>query len=576
MAQPLINPAVEIQNVQGGGFAGPELWSSSLNFDERECALTADHRVNTRSLVPAALLLTKAQTLLNERQGSVAFRDIRLLRPIAREDMNEVGLCIRLHRGSIQGEHNLEIASEAGICAQASVVVPRAGIGVLSTDSKGRSAEIEGRFSPLAEGWYEKLAISGNAFGESLQLIREILLDTAATPRVFKVRIAPSPEPVCVLDACFHAVLACDVGRSGCYVLHSIGALDFAPAWPVGQDNAVDCEVTCRPGPFGTGITADLYVTTNDGELAFEARGVSFIEIESADSRSAVAVAANFGAEPLKVAVDRLGRDLGVALSAAPYDQVCQSLLRAASAFDRQDFTELFLFLRLQAWWKARPLEKSPEYAAAVECGGTSRWLPNGLQILELNRYETDYLYREIFDEQVYWQAGGGELRPGDVVLDVGANIGLFSLNLLERCPGARIVAFEPSPLTAAILRANLQGRGEATIEQKGVGAERAQARFRHYAKSTVFSGYSTEPDADARTLRSIVTHALHEKGYGDVSDADLAALMSGRLNVTEFDTPVVSISDVIDEHGLAHVALLKIDAEKSEMAILRGIRDEH
>ena len=53
--------------------------------------------------------------------------------------------------------------------------------------------------------------------------------------------------------------------------------------------------------------------------------------------------------------------------------------------------------------------------------------LPNGLEIVHLNRYETDYLYQEIFEDQCYLRHGI-RLRDGATVVDIGANIGLFSL----------------------------------------------------------------------------------------------------------------------------------------------------
>ena len=71
--------------------------------------------------------------------------------------------------------------------------------------------------------------------------------------------------------------------------------------------------------------------------------------------------------------------------------------------------------------------------------------LPNGLEIAHLNSYETAYLYREIFEDQTYLRHGI-QLRDDAVVLDIGANIGLFSLFVTSRCSRASIYAFEPGP----------------------------------------------------------------------------------------------------------------------------------
>src|SRR5260221_14521456 len=65
-------------------------------------------------------------------------------------------------------------------------------------------------------------------------------------------------------------------------------------------------------------------------------------------------------------------------------------------------------------------------------------------------------------------------IRPGQTVLDLGANIGWFTL-LFARHVGAagRVIAFEPGPLSNALLTANVMINGYAdrvTVERKAVG----------------------------------------------------------------------------------------------------------
>ncbi|HEX8185323.1 MAG TPA: amino acid adenylation domain-containing protein, partial [Blastocatellia bacterium] len=68
--------------------------------------------------------------------------------------------------------------------------------------------------------------------------------------------------------------------------------------------------------------------------------------------------------------------------------------------------------------------------------------LPNGLVIIHHNKNETEFLYREIFEEQVYLKHGIS-LREGDCVFDVGANIGMFTLFASQLCKGGTVYAFE-------------------------------------------------------------------------------------------------------------------------------------
>jgi FkbM family methyltransferase len=69
--------------------------------------------------------------------------------------------------------------------------------------------------------------------------------------------------------------------------------------------------------------------------------------------------------------------------------------------------------------------------------------------------------YKDEFIRRTYSFAS--ELRE-PVVIDGGANIGMFSLATLRDHPGARITAFEPDPAVAALLRENLERNGARAV----------------------------------------------------------------------------------------------------------------
>ena len=84
-------------------------------------------------------------------------------------------------------------------------------------------------------------------------------------------------------------------------------------------------------------------------------------------------------------------------------------------------------------------------------------------------------------------------LRPGDVVWDIGANVGFFALLAARRvAPGGRVHAFEPLPDNLRWLRRHLELNPEleVVVHDKAVGAEVGSARFqtpraRRWASST-------------------------------------------------------------------------------------------
>ena len=61
-----------------------------------------------------------------------------------------------------------------------------------------------------------------------------------------------------------------------------------------------------------------------------------------------------------------------------------------------------------------------------------------GLRVAQQNKNETDYLYHEIFERRCYLQHGVS-IERGDWVVDVGANIGLFSLQAAQYGRGAGV-----------------------------------------------------------------------------------------------------------------------------------------
>ncbi len=69
--------------------------------------------------------------------------------------------------------------------------------------------------------------------------------------------------------------------------------------------------------------------------------------------------------------------------------------------------------------------------------------------------------------------------EPAGVVLDLGANIGLTSLWLARRYPVTRIIAVEPDPANAALVRENLSANGiNAEVVEAAVGPKDGIAGF--------------------------------------------------------------------------------------------------
>jgi FkbM family methyltransferase len=135
------------------------------------------------------------------------------------------------------------------------------------------------------------------------------------------------------------------------------------------------------------------------------------------------------------------------------------------------------------------------------------------------------------------WDEGVGRvlierLKPGDLFVDVGANVGYFSLLAASRA--ARVIAFEPNPRCHAALVENARLNGFDRIDARPIGLAEAAGQ--------AILGVAQEANSGAGTLRESpgqqVPIAL------DTLDAQL---------------------------GAERPALIKIDVEGAELRVIEG-----
>ncbi len=222
-----------------------------------------------------------------------------------------------------------------------------------------------------------------------------------------------------------------------------------------------------------------------------------------------------------------------------------------------------------------------PEWPESLEPATDLYDLPNGAAVAHLNGNETAHLYRQIFEDRIYLRHGI-TLGDGDCVFDVGANIGLFSLFVHQQCARPRIFAFEPSPETFARLERNV-GRYGLAVEafQCGLGSEETTAEFTFYPRASVMSGFFPDEGEERDLIRSFAmasARALEPSGSGGVATAvveQVEELIAERFDKEVFTTRLTTVSRVVREHGIDSIQLLKVDVEKSELAVFQGIAAE-
>ncbi len=134
---------------------------------------------------------------------------------------------------------------------------------------------------------------------------------------------------------------------------------------------------------------------------------------------------------------------------------------------------------------------------------------------------------------------------PVDLVVDVGANRGQFSLAVRHFHPGTKIVAFEPLASAASVYRKIFANDAFARLHQCAVGPARGTAVMQRSGKE------------DSSSLLPI--------------GASMAELFPGTKAVGTEEVSVAPLTEFLTEADLSGRNLLKIDVQGFELEVLKS-----
>ncbi|QMV14113.1 non-ribosomal peptide synthetase [Vibrio spartinae] len=204
--------------------------------------------------------------------------------------------------------------------------------------------------------------------------------------------------------------------------------------------------------------------------------------------------------------------------------------------------------------------------------------LPNGLAVVGFNPNETDFLYHEVFVNNAYFRHGI-RIDDGACVIDVGANIGLFGVAVSCLADRVKLYSLEPNPYLTEVLRTNLSLYApDADVQVLGAGEVAGRYPFTFYPHLSFLSGLYADPAQEKSLVRSYLErhHAAALEGLRENRESAIELLLERELTARQLEVEIQPLSQLIDQAGLSRIDLLKINAEKSEEAVLAGIRSEH
>lgn len=153
-----------------------------------------------------------------------------------------------------------------------------------------------------------------------------------------------------------------------------------------------------------------------------------------------------------------------------------------------------------------------------------------GIQILAGNYEKNDLLYLL------------SKTRDKDVFLDIGANVGLFSILMARNNSTIKVHAFEPVPLNACLFEASLHLNDIESVKLN----------------------------------RCCVGDSVGEVEFSLATDSAYSSLHNtGRLpELKRIKTKITTLDDYIECNDMERIDIIKIDVEGAEMLVLEGARN--
>lgn len=157
------------------------------------------------------------------------------------------------------------------------------------------------------------------------------------------------------------------------------------------------------------------------------------------------------------------------------------------------------------------------------------------IEINEKNNKDDSYNFNDI------------DFKDGDVVIDIGANVGAISIYLAKKYPFIKVYSFEPIPRIYQNLVKNIEANNLTNITPIN--------------KAVTSDGRPVEMIYSLGVnLASCITENMHEKHIKFINHHGIA----DKLKIES-----ISLNDIFDEFNIDKCKLLKIDCEGSEEEVL-------
>jgi len=152
-------------------------------------------------------------------------------------------------------------------------------------------------------------------------------------------------------------------------------------------------------------------------------------------------------------------------------------------------------------------------------------------------------------------------VKPGMVVLDIGAHVGYYA-RMFSALTGSsgRVVAFEPHPRTHQFLKQNVDSLSNVSTLQVAVAEQEGTAELYDYLMMSASGSLHYD-------------ETLADLQRAQIGEFDVAPRHDGKFEMQKYSVKTIPIDKCLMEMGIQQVDFVKMDIEGAEMGALRSMK---
>lgn len=175
----------------------------------------------------------------------------------------------------------------------------------------------------------------------------------------------------------------------------------------------------------------------------------------------------------------------------------------------------------------------------------------------------------------------GISIKDGDVIFDVGANIGVFGIRAIQNYPTTKVYCFEPIPDILEVLKKNAEtfDKDRLKVIPYGVSDQEMRATFSYFPNTPALStlhpeDWDHDPQAFAKAVKGTMKNPPDGMKWMRLIPTAFSGLIAKQLvkGKKQVDCQLKRLSTIIQEENVERIDLLKVDCEGAELGVIKGI----